>query len=316
MKRVLKRIGYGIAILLLLLNIVVVMHASKFTYFYDSNIIQPKIRPEQLSGWSKWQVMLTGIKAYKKPITDSLLLPHQSFTVRTTDGESLAVWYAAQPQAKGLVLLFHGHGGNRAGIIAEATALYELGYSVVLTDFRAHGASTGNVCTIGYRESEDVYTMYAWALQFKQPIVLYGISLGAAAITKAIHDHANMQPSKVILDMPFASLKDATKGRLRLMHLPEEPMATMLVFWGSVVRGFWAFDLQPKTYVASMRCPVLLQWGEQDNRVALHETNAIFANLTHATSKTLMVYRQSGHQSLLLKEPNVWMTSVSTFLKQ
>jgi pimeloyl-ACP methyl ester carboxylesterase len=214
------------------------------------------------------------------------------------------------------VLFFHGHGGNRAGVVAEATALYEMGYSVVLTDFRAHGASSGNVCTIGYRESEDVYAVYQWAQQFKQPTILYGISLGAAAITKALYDHSDLQPTKVILDMPFASLKDATKGRLRLMHLPEEPMATLLVFWGSIIRGFWAFDLAPERYVQKIRCPVLLQWGAQDTRVAVHETNRIFSNLTFAENKTLVVYQQSGHQSLLVHEPKLWHTSITTFLNQ
>jgi esterase/lipase len=100
------------------------------------------------------------------------------------------------------------------------------------------------------------------------------------------------------------------------MHLPEEPMATLLVFWGSIIRGFWAFDLAPERYVQKIRCPVLLQWGAQDTRVAVHETNRIFSNLTFAENKTLVVYQQSGHQSLLVHEPKLWHTSITTFLNQ
>ncbi|MFN4006358.1 MAG: hypothetical protein ACK4HE_02490 [Chitinophagaceae bacterium] len=253
MKRTLKPIGFAIGAVIVLLNVVVIMYACKYTYFCDSALIQPKVGTEQLSSFDRFTKMVTGIKAYKRPIVDSFLLPHQSFTVRTTDGEALAVWYGARPQPRGIVLLFHGHGGNRAGVIAEATALYELGYRVLLTDFRAHGASTGNACTIGYRESEDVYTMYTWAQQFNQPIVLYFVR-GCG------YNQSHIQPCQCATlesysRYAFCLFERCYQGQVAFDAITRRTDGNHACFWGKCSTWLWAFDLQPKTYVTVIHCP-------------------------------------------------------------
>ena len=59
--------------------------------------------------------------------------------------------------------------------------------------------------------------------------------------------------------MPFGSLPDAVKGRVKIMGLPQEPISTLLTFWGGVQNGFWAFNLKPSEYAKKIKCPVLLQ---------------------------------------------------------
>jgi alpha-beta hydrolase superfamily lysophospholipase len=82
-----------------------------------------------------------------------------------------------------------------------------MGYNVLLLDFRAHGASGGNTCTIGYYEAEDVKLAYNFLKdKGEKNIALWGISMGAAAIAHAV-DEYHLQPSKVILEMPLAQLK-------------------------------------------------------------------------------------------------------------
>lgn len=70
-----------------------------------------------------------------------------------------------------------------------------------------------------------------------------------------------MQPSKIILEMPFGSLNNAVKGRVRTMGLPEQPISTLLCFWGGAEQGFWAFNHNPYEYAQKITCPTLLQWG-------------------------------------------------------
>ena len=189
-----------------------------------------------------------------------------------------------------------------------------LGWNVLLTDFRAHGNSEGEVCTIGANEAKDVKAAYDYTRALgEKNIVLYGISLGASTILTAV-DHEGIKPEKVILEMPFGTLVDGVKGRLRMMKLPEQPMSTLLAFWGGVEQGFWAFDHRPQDFASKLNCPVLLQWGLNDPRVTQDETNTIFKNLaTH--DKLLMVYARSSHQSLLKNEQEKWMNTVGGFLK-
>jgi alpha-beta hydrolase superfamily lysophospholipase len=131
---------------------------------------------------------------------------------------------------KGTVLMFHGHGSNKSAVIREAEEFYSLGYNVITTDFRAHGNSEGTICTIGYNESKDVKAVYDYIQQKGETnIVLWGISLGASTITKAIYDY-NLQPSKIILEMPFGSLNNAVKAELEQWVYQNNPLAHCFVF--------------------------------------------------------------------------------------
>ena len=71
--------------------------------------------------------------------------------------------------------------------------------------------------------------------------------MGAAAITKSIYDF-NLQPEKIILEMPYGSILMAAEGRIKMMHLPAEPLATFITFWGGVEHGFWAFNMEPSKF--------------------------------------------------------------------
>jgi alpha-beta hydrolase superfamily lysophospholipase len=143
--------------------------------------------------------------------------------------------------------------------------------------------------------------------------VLWGISLGAATITRAVSEY-DCKPEKVILELPFGSIEEAVQARLRMMHLPEEPLATLLTFWGGVENGFWAFDHKPGNYVKSITCPVLLQFGKNDIRVTEKEKEDLYKNIT--APKRLVIYENSAHESLCKKENEKWVATVSAFLNQ
>ena len=69
------------------------------------------------------------------------------------------------------------------------------------------GGSSGNITTVGVRESEDVVAAInkVRKINSDRPIILYGISMGSAAILKAIA-LSNIRPDAVILELPFAKL--------------------------------------------------------------------------------------------------------------
>jgi alpha-beta hydrolase superfamily lysophospholipase len=314
MKIFLKQVLRILLFIFVLLNIVVAFHAYKFTHFSDYST-SPAKRTEQMTGWEKTKTILFGVNYSKRPIKDYPASAYQTFHATTADGLDLEGWYMPKDSSKGTVILLHGHGGNKEGVLTEANNFYNYGYNVCLVDFRAHGNSQGNICTIGYKESLDVKATYDYiAAKGEKNIVLYGISLGAATITKAIDDDSSIRPSAVILEMPFGSLSDAVKGRLRIMHLPVQPLATLLTFWGGVEQGFWAFNHQPSEFAKRLQVPALLQWGKNDLRVSEEETNAIFQNIS-SPQKQLVVYDNSGHQSLARNEPAKWNNAVKTFLE-
>ncbi len=303
MNKLLKYFLRTLLVLLVLINIVIAFHAYKFTHFYDAAEAAPQ---------SKAASILLGINAFKQQnaAADS---GDQKVILTTADHLKLEGWYSAAGNAKGTVCLFHGHGGKKSGTNAEAQEFRKMGYNTFQLDFRAHGSSEGNTCTIGYYESEDVKLAYNFIKnKGEKNIVLWGISMGAATITKAINDY-QLKPGKIILEMPFGSITAAAEGRIKMMGLPPEPLARLLTFWGGVEHGFWAFNMKPTEFAKKIDCPVLLQWGANDPRVSKKEIDDIYSNIT--TSKKIVVYDNSAHESLCKKEKEKWVTEVSSFLK-
>jgi alpha-beta hydrolase superfamily lysophospholipase len=255
-----------------------------------------------------------GVKFPKSKVVDSFQVKHETITLQTIDNVKLESWYAkADSNSKGTIVMFHGHGSSKSGMIKEATAFHEMGWNVFMTDFRAHGNSEGETCTIGFDEAKDVKAAYEHVKESgEKNIVLWGISLGASTILSSI-DQFNIKPNKLILEMPFGTLMDGVKGRLRIMHIPAEPMSTFLTFWGGVEQKYWGFDFRPQDFAKKVNCPVLLQWGINDPRVTQAETNTIYKNLA-SHNKFLMIYVQSAHQSLCKNEKAKWLSTVGDFL--
>lgn len=305
--------------LFVLLNIVCAFQAYKLTHFYDTKDAMPS--PEKMSFTDKLNAGLFGVK-FPKSISGDKPEMYETVNLKTDDNLKLEGWYANKDSAKydailskGTIILFHGHGGKKSDLIPEAKQFYDLGYSILLVDFRAHSNSDGNTCTIGFDESKDVKAAYDFVVaKGEKNIILYGVSLGAAAILKAVRDDY-IHPQKLILEMPFGTLQDAVKGRLKIMNLPQQPLATLLTFWGGVEQGYWAFNFKPQEYAKKVTCPTLLQWGTNDKRVSATETSTIFQNLS-STRKTFVEYKNSGHQSLCKNENEKWKARITTFLNE
>ena len=312
MKRIFKFFLKTLLVLFILLNIITAFHAYKFTHFYDRSELTIK-KPSDKSGWDKTKEILFGINAVKKKNTITADSAFQTVYLQSETCPKLETWYIPVANSKGTVCMFHGHGGTKSDIFEESEVFRKIGYNTLLVDFRAHGNSEGNTCTIGYDESEDVKLAYDYIKgKGEKNIVLWGISMGAAAISKSV-DEYQLAPNKVILEMPFGSIKEAAEGRIKMMGLTGQPLATLITFWGGLEHGFWAFKMKPSQFVKKINCPVLLQWGRKDPRVTEHETNEVFENIT--TPKKLVIYENSGHGSLCEKEPEKWANEITAFLK-
>jgi uncharacterized protein len=311
MKKLIKYLLRTALVIFALLNVIVMFHAYKFTHFYEPGEVTVKPQAEKTS-WDVTKEILFGINTIKQ----KNIAPDSSFAtvkIKTEDDFTLDAWHVKIPNAKGTVAMFHGHASKKSAILMEAASFRELGYNTLLVDLRAHGNSEGNTCTIGYNEGADVKASYDYLQKNgEKNIVLYGISLGAATITKAMNDY-NIAPSKIIVEMSFGTLPEAVSGRVKMMGLPAQPVSTLLTFWGGVSHGFWAYSMKPAEYVKKIKCPTLVQWGKNDPRVTEKETNDLYANLTSV--KKLVVYENCGHESLCTKEHEKWMTNITEFLK-
>lgn len=216
--------------------------------------------------------------------------------------------------AIGTVILFHGLNSNKGVVLPEAYEFLSMGYNTLLIDMRAHGQSSGIANSLGIKESEEVKLAYDFVRnKGEKNIVLWGMSLGAVIISKAVYDYG-ISPQKIILEMPFERLQDHVRARARVLGFPDEPFGFFVTLWTGIEQGYWGFGHQTTRYVKKINCPVLLQWGDQDEYVLKKETENIFKNIV-SEKKTMVVYEKGLHQSLLKTETDKWRKTVSDFLK-
>ena len=309
-KKIFKKIIYLLVLIFIGLNFIAFFHAYKFTHF-DSNSNKKTGNPKELTTIGKTKTLLFGVNN-PKPINKTL--PTQHFeTVKLESDIEIECWSIKANNAKGTVILFHGYGGEKSSLLDKSNIFLKLGYNTLLVDFMGSGGSQGNQTTIGFYESKQVKETYDYLNEKgEKNIYLFGTSMGAVAILKAI-DQYKLKPKGMIIECPFGSMYKTVCARFKTMNAPTFPMAGLLVFWGGIQNGFWAFGHNPIQYAKSTSCPTLLMYGEKDEKVSRQEIDEIFKNLNG--KKQLELYPNAGHENYLIKYNEQWIENVEQFLQ-
>jgi hypothetical protein len=241
-------------------------------------------------------------------------LPWEVHTFEGAHEASLEAWHVPAQQPRGLVAMFHGYADSKARLFPAAREFLRMGWSVLLVDFNGSGGSEGSATSVGFHEAVDVAAAlsYARRLEPRRPVVLYGASMGAAAILGAAARHS-IEPEALILECPFDNLLATVSHRFEHRHLAAAPLAHLLLFWGGVQHGFNPFRHNPAAYAKSVTVPALLMAADGDPYVTLNETHAIFANL--AGPKRLRTCSASRHVVCLSADAERWRLAVREFLQ-
>lgn len=310
---VIRWILWVLVVQAILINISASLNAYRLMHFYNK---PPSVRSNsQQNIFAKTWRLFTGPKAFKSRITITPEFPYTTIELKTSKGISIEAWCNTDTLSKGTVILFHGVSSNKGMILDEANEFKRIGYNVMLVDFRGHGNSGGNVTTMGIRESEEVKLAYNFISQRgEQKILLWGVSMGAIAIMKSIAEN-NLQPSGVILELPFASLYSYIKAKARTLGFPRQPFGTFVTLWAGIEGGYNGFNYKTIGYAKKINCPVLMQSAGQDNFVSKKEAEDIYKSISSSNKKFVM-YEDAGHEFLLKNDPVKWKTEVEDFLSK
>ncbi len=299
-----------------LVNISAALYAYKLTHFYTD----PSLRDQKTSKniLAKTWKLFTGPRFARTVPGDTPQFPYDSVIFTTKKGLRIHAWYARPDSAsRGTVIMFHGVTAQKSLMIPEAGAFRDLGLNVLMVDFRGHGGSEGNQTSLGVRETEDVKLAYDYIVkQGEKNIYLYGVSMGAVVIAKAVSDD-EIKPAALIMEMPFASLKAHLQARARTLGFPgfpERPFGFLVSNWIGWETGFNGPGHQTTQYAKDIHCPVLLQWGEKDELVMRWEMDAVYGSIS-SKDKKLVTYPGAGHESLFRNDPGKWRSEVGSLMK-
>ncbi len=309
MNKYLKRLLLTFLTVFILLNIVAYFHASKFTHF--DNSLAPKTKgAKHLSFGQKIETLFLGVN---NPRPENKTIPSRTFeTIKLKSNKEIECWLIKSDTAKGTVILFHGYGAEKSSMLDKAEIFLKLGYNTMLVDFMGSGGSEGNQTTIGFYEAEEVKTTFDYLTKNgEKNINLFGTSMGAVAIMKAINDY-KLNAKSIILECPFGTMLETVQARFSPMDVPSFPMANLLIFWGGYQNDFNAFKHNPIDYAKNIACPTLLLYGEKDEKVSKSEIDKIYLNL-HGT-KVLKTFPLAGHENYLNKYKKEWTADIAMFI--
>lgn len=155
------------------------------------------------------------------------------------------------------VLFCHGNGGNISHRLEVARLLHELDLGVVLFDYRGFGQSRGEI-TSEADLLQDGEAAYHWLASRTKSILIYGESLGGGVASHLAHS----KPCQgLVLQSTFTRLTD---------------QAQELYPW-LPVRWLSRFRLATVDRLPSLRCPVLVMHSRQDDLIAFHHGQALYA---------------------------------------
>lgn len=208
----------------------------------------------------------------------------QDVTVVALDGVQLKGWFAQPFDANGnAVILLHGVGDNRQGMMGFAPEFLSRGYTVLLPDSRGHGSS-GGIPTYGIREVDDVVLWYKWLASHCDIKGLYGMgeSMGGAILLQTLN---RIPFCAVVAESPFASFREIAYIRVgQFLNTGTwvgktilRPSIELAFIYGWLTQGVWLPDASPESSVAVTRIPVLLIHGLADASIPCRQSEKIFA---------------------------------------
>lgn len=214
-------------------------------------------------------------------------ITYEEVTIRTSDGLVLAAWYTP-PENGAVILVGHGIADSRWSAVHAMFARH--GYGVVCWDFRAHGASEGDVSSGGFNEVRDVEAAldYALAQDGVEWVGVWGGSMGGTAGIAA----AARRPE--IRALAADSAPDTARGILE-HYVRLSILQPFFEFVAEHEAGVSVDDIRPIDDIQSLGArPVFIIHGDADSRVPVWAAQ----NLYDAAGEPHLLWIEPGMNHL------------------
>ncbi len=253
------------------------------------------------------------IICHRALVDDISNLPTERVYITSRDGLKLSARYYHVKDGAPIEILCHGyrsmHQRDFSGIhkIGEA-----LGHNLLMIDQRAHGESEGTTITFGIKECIDVvdWVEYLRGRFGDVPMLLYGVSMGAATVLMASGEKLPDCVKCVIADCPMSSALEIIKLVAAGMG-PASSFAGMLARLSARMHGFVLTSNSAEEAVKRAEVPILLLHGDEDDFVPYYMSEKIAAANPKIQFET---FRCRPHAESYLAETERYTQIVNDFI--
>ncbi len=222
--------------------------------------------------------------------------------IQTPSGvERMYGWWIPASKPVAVMLYLHGNGVNIGANVAQAARFQQLGFSVLLIDYRGYGRSEGSFPTEA-RVYQDASTAWNYLVRQQQiqpgKIFIYGHSLGGAIAINLALQHPNA--AGLIVESSFTSMRQMVGYRGIYSIFPTDLILTQ------------RFDSLAK--IESIQVPILLIHGTADLIVPDNMSKQLFAAAPEP--KQLVLIPKAGHNNVAEVGGSQYLQAVKKFVQQ
>jgi len=229
---------------------------------------------------------------------ENLGLDYTPIQVTTKDGIKIAGWYIPHSKSAKTILFCHGNGGNISYRQNYISVLHQLGFNLLLFDYRGYGESEGEPDEIGtYYDAE---AAWEYLLQeqgvLPQDIIIYGESLGGgvAAYLAEQQSRSQVPVGGLVLGSTFTSIPD--RASELFPYLPVHLLAK-----------YRYPTLYRLPYITT---PILVIHSPEDEIIPFHHGQKLYA---HANQPKMFLQLSGDHNTGFIQSLPVYIAGLQKF---
>lgn len=242
-------------------------------------------------------------------------------SVTSVDGLRLhaSLIRCADPNCHRWAVCIHGYADSSESMGVYARHYLEQGWNVLLPDLRGHGASQGDYVGYGW---DDRLDLVAWVSRLihqdpKAPLVLHGVSMGAAAALMTTGGPLPANVKAVVSDCAYTSALAIMRHVLEQNGNGKGPAGPALSALRSTAKRRAKFDLKNADTLNAVRrskTPTLFIHGVNDDFVPA----SMMADLYEAAKcpKEFLWMPRAGHARSVVTDPALYWETVDDFLQR
>lgn len=248
-------------------------------------------------------------------------LAYKDVSFLSGDEKTMLKGWLMEPEHEAIltVIMSHGYGGNRhednVGFLPLSNKFIERGYRVLLFDYRNAGESEGSFTTVGAKEKYDLLGAIDWIKESTdEPIVLYGISMGAS--TSLLAASMTDDVIGVIADSPFSDLEAYLSINMPVWtKLPTFPFTQLILNTIPIIAGLNIKEASPLSVLEQVYpTPVLFIHGQEDPFIPFTESVKMYE--THPDKFELWLPEGTKHVKGFKNYPVPYFQKVTAFIEK
>lgn len=227
----------------------------------------------------------------------------KSVYIDSFDNLKLHALFYEHPHSKGTIILMHGYHGKALFDFGPVIKIFiDKGYSILLTDQRAHGKSEGKYLTFGVFESEDCLKWANFiANKFpSRPIALHGVSMGGATVCMTSNLALPKEVKLIVDDCGYTSPDAIISSVRKSLKLPFFPFQLYIRFFAKTFAKFSLKQKDSAICVSECTIPQLFIHGGSDRLISVEMGKHIF-NCSNAKDKRIAIEESADHALAYMK---------------